>query len=314
MNPTPRGRTIGRPASLTVVAAVYLAAAAVAIVVADALADEPLLAINLALVAATGVVYAASLALRNGSCFDPYWSVAPPLVAVYWLTEAAPGANGARQVVVTTLVLLWGIRLTANWVRSWPGLDHEDWRYTQMYRDAPMPTWVVSLLGVHFFPTVQIALGCLALRYALATGTDGFGVLDVVAGVVTVGAIGIEAVADEQRRSFARTARSGEWCQQGLWARSRHPNYFGEVAFWCGLFVFALAGDLDAWWTAVGPVAMIVMMLAASVPMMDRRNAERRPGYPEGTGSLPALVPRGRPAPTVQQQQQPSSAPTEEPR
>ena len=298
-SPAPRGRAIGRRASLVVVAAVYLAAIAVATVVVDTVGDDPLLAVNLALFAGTGVVFAASLALRNGSCFDPYWSVAPPLVAVYWLTEAAPGANGTRQILVTSLVFLWAIRLTANWARSWPGLDHEDWRYTQMYRDVPAPTWAVSLLGVHFFPTIQIALGCLALRFALATGTDGFGVLDVVAGVVTVGAIGIEAIADEQRRAFARTAGPGEWCQQGLWARSRHPNYFGEVAFWCGLFGFALAADLGAWWTVVGPVAMIVMMLAASVPMMDRRNGERRPGYAESAGTLPALVPRGRAAPTL---------------
>ena len=294
-----RGRSIGRTGSLVVVACVYLAAIAVAIVVVDVFADEPLLAVNLALFAASGVVYAASCSLRNGSCFDAYWSVAPPLVAVYWLAEAAPGANGARQLLVTALVFLWGIRLTANWVRSWPGLDHEDWRYTQMYRDAPAPTWVVSLFGVHLFPTVQIALGCLALRFALATGTDGFGVLDIVAGIVTVAAIGIETIADEQRRSFARTAGPGEWCQRGLWARSRHPNYFGEVAFWCGLFAFGLAADLDAWWTVVGPFAMIAMMLGASVPMMDRRNAERRPGYAERAGSLPALVPRGRPPRTL---------------
>ncbi|MFO7591832.1 MAG: DUF1295 domain-containing protein [Acidimicrobiia bacterium] len=298
-NPAPRGRALGRTASLVVIAAIYLAATAVAVVVVDLLGDDPLLAITVALFAATGVVYLASLTLRNGSCFDAYWSVAPPLVAVYWLTEAAPGADGARQVLVTTLVFLWGIRLTLNWARSWPGLDHEDWRYTQMYRDAPLPTWAVSLLGVHFFPTVQIALGCLALRFALATGTDGFGVIDVVAGIVTIGAIAIETIADEQRRAFARTAGPGEWCRSGLWARSRHPNYFGEVAFWCGLYGFALAADLDAWWTIVGPVAMIAMMLAASVPMMDRRNAERRPGYAEATKGLPALVPRGRGAPSL---------------
>ncbi len=294
-----RGRAVGRIGSLMVVASVYLAAVAVAMVVADVLAENPLLAVNAALFAASGVIYAASLSLRNGSCFDAYWSVAPPLVAVYWLVDAAPGANGARQVLVTALVFLWGIRLTANWVRSWPGLDHEDWRYVQMYHDAPAPTWAVSLFGVHLFPTLQIALGCLALRFALATGTDGFGTLDVVAGIVTLAAIGIETIADEQRRSFARTAEPGEWCQRGLWARSRHPNYFGEVTFWCGLFGFALAGDLDGWWTVVGPLAMITMMLGASVPMMDKRNAERRPGYAAGAGTLPALVPRRRPTPTL---------------
>ena len=133
--------------------------------------------------------------------------------------------------------------------------------------------------------------------------------LDVIAAVLTLGAIGIETVADEQRRTFTRSAAPETWCDRGLWRRSRHPNYFGEVAFWCGLFGFALASDLGAWWTIVGPISIIVMMLAASVPMMDRRNADRRPGYAEATAGLPALVPRRRPTPSLRTTT-PTSKPT----
>ncbi|GAJ06174.1 unnamed protein product, partial [marine sediment metagenome] len=60
----------------------------------------------------------------------------------------------------------------------------------------------------------------------------------------------------------------------GLWAYSRHPNYLGEVMFWWGLFLFALAADLSHWWVFVGPLAMTVLFIFVSIPMMDKRNLE----------------------------------------
>jgi steroid 5-alpha reductase family enzyme len=125
---------------------------------------HPYAALFWADVAATLIVYAFSMRLDNGSVYDPYWSVAPPLIALYWISHAST-ASGTRQVLVTALVFAWGIRLTYNWARSWPGLHHEDWRYLDLYAKAPK--WLISLTGVHLFPTIQVFLGCLALVPAL---------------------------------------------------------------------------------------------------------------------------------------------------
>jgi steroid 5-alpha reductase family enzyme len=78
---------------------------------------------------------------------------------------------------------------------------------------------------------------------------------------------------------------------EGLWAYSRHPNYFGEVTFWWGLFFFALAADTDYWWTIIGPAAITVLFTFISIPMMDKRNLARRPGYEERIKNIPALIP-----------------------
>ncbi len=284
-----------RAGSLVLVAIAYLAALVVAVgALAVTSGAHPLVRLAVADVAATLVVFAFSMTLRNASVYDPYWSVVPPLIALYWVLHASADAVPVRQVLVTVLVFAWGVRLTYNWARGWPGLRHEDWRYLDLYERAPMPPWLVSLLGIHLFPTLQVFLGCLALVPALATGVNALGGLDVLALLVTAGAIAIETVADEQLRAFNRAKKPGEILRHGLWAYSRHPNYFGEMGFWWGLFLFAVAADAGWWWTIVGPLAMTGMFAFASIPMLDQRSLQRRPGYAEHMDQVSAVIPWSR--------------------
>jgi steroid 5-alpha reductase family enzyme len=252
---------------------------------------QPVRAAILADLLCTFVVFAFSIALNNGSTYDPYWSVAPPFILLYWVACEAPGVPGLRQVLVGVLVFAWAIRLTWNWARGWPGLHHEDWRYTMLYAEAPMPKWAISLLGIHLLPTVQVILGCLPLISAVMRGTNPVGLLDLVATVVTGGAVMLELIADEQLRAFNRTKQPGEIMNRGLWAYSRHPNYLGEIAFWCGLFLFGLAADRAYAWTIIGPLAMVALFLFASIPMLDRRSVERRPGYAEHMQRVSTIIP-----------------------
>ncbi len=284
-------RMPSRAASFGIVVLAYAVALAVAAAVAVVMGDErPLVTVLVADLAATLVIFVSSRLVNNSSMYDAYWSVAPPVIVVYFLAVAEPGADGLRQALVVILVWAWAIRLTANWARGWPGLDHEDWRYVDI-RTNGRPYWIQSLFGLHLFPTIQVYLGCLALYPAVSVGSDGFGVLDVLAVVVTGGAVLIELIADEQLRAFNRTKQPGDICRVGLWAWSRHPNYFGELSFWWGLWLFALAADPSWWWTIIGPLAMTAMFVFASIPMIDKRGVERRPGYEEHMRQTSTIVP-----------------------
>jgi steroid 5-alpha reductase family enzyme len=276
------------------VALAYLSAVAVAGAVGLAVGRRhPILVVAVADLAATLAVFAWSTAVANSSVYDAYWSVAPPLIGAYWLAAAGVSdASAVRQVVVLGLVGLWAVRLTANWARGWGGLGHEDWRYVDLRAQATVPYWLVSLSGIHLFPTVQVFLACLPLYPALAVGTNGLGPLDVVAVIVTTGAIALETVADEQLRRFVARRQPGSIMDEGLWGRSRHPNYLGEITFWWGLWLFGLAADPSWWWTVVGPLAITAMFVFATVPLLERRSLERRPGYAEHQRKVPALVPR----------------------
>jgi steroid 5-alpha reductase family enzyme len=243
--------------------------------------------------AATLVVFGFSFALDNSSLYDPYWSVAPPAIGLYWaLAPVAAGVSRARQLVALLLAGLWAARLTWNFLRGWQGLGHEDWRYVDFRATSGRAYWLVSLLGIHLFPTVMVFVGCLSLFPGLSAGTRPLGLLDVVAIGVTAAAIGIEATADEQLRRFRRAAAgSARTLASGLWAWSRHPNYFGETLFWWGLFLFGLAADPAWWWTIAGPLAITLMFVFVSVPMLDRRMLARRPDYAARMREVSALVP-----------------------
>jgi steroid 5-alpha reductase family enzyme len=285
-------REFTRRASLGLVLAAYVSAMAVAVVAAFVVGTgRPLLTVAVADLAATLVIFVWSRSLNNSSMYDAYWSVVPPVVALFLLWVAQPGAVEVRQLVVVALVWFWAIRLTVNWARGWPGLRHEDWRYVDM-RSGSAPYWVASLFGLHLMPTVVVYLAMLPLYPALVSGTRAFGWLDVVAVVVTGGAVVLEWVADEQMRAFGRTKSPGDVCRRGVWAWSRHPNYLGEMGFWWGLWLFAMAAQPSWWWTVVGPVVMTVMFLGASLPLMERRSLERRPGYAAYAAETPLVIPR----------------------
>ncbi len=255
--------------------------------------QHPIIIAAAADLVATVVVFAFSVMVNNSSIYDPYWSVAPIPIVIYWgLAAQNPEVDVLRQGIVAFLVIAWGYRLTGNWYRHWKGLGHEDWRYVDFRKSTGKAYWLVSFLGIHQFPTVMVFLGCLSLYPAMAAGTSPFGHLDILAILVTGGAILIEATADRQLHMFTAEAGGQKLIMdRGLWRYSRHPNYFGEVAFWWGLFLFGLASGTFYWWTVIGPAAITLMFIFVSIPMMEKRMVERRPGYVERQKRVSALVP-----------------------
>jgi steroid 5-alpha reductase family enzyme len=279
---------------LVLVTAVYVVAILASVIAFRSLDHlHPLVAVLLVDLGATLAIYATSVAVRNNSIYDPYWSVAPPLIA--WAYAASgTGVPDARVAITIVAVSVWAVRLTTNWARGWPGMHHEDWRYPMLRERSGMPAWVSDLGAVHLLPTMHVWLGSLGLYAALTLGTNEVGPLDVVGALVIVAAAIVQFVADEQLRSHRRTGTS-EPCRRGLWALSRHPNYFGEASMWWGVWLLGVAGNPSSWWwTLIGPVSMTALLRGISVPMMDDRSVARRPGYEQLMRELPAMLPIGR--------------------
>ncbi|CAN5619359.1 DUF1295 domain-containing protein [soil metagenome] len=281
---------LGKGGSLALVAVAYVTATLVAWWAAELIgADRPVWALAGGYLASALVIFVWSIAVDNGSMFDAWWSVLPPLAAV-WLAATAPvGVPQLRIVLVMIVVWAWSIRLTLNWARDWPGLSHEDWRYLELYEKCPK---LLMMRGaVHLGPASIVLLGSLSLVPAVNQGTNAVGVLDWLALVVGLVAVGLELVADEQMRRFARTKAAGAIMDHGLWRYSRHPNYFGEILFWWSLWLFGLSADAGWWWTIIGPIAMVAMFVGASIPLLDERSRERRPAFAAYADRTSALVP-----------------------
>lgn len=241
----------------------------------------------------TLVIFVFSRVHHNSSFYDAYWSVIPPLLLIYWWVEGAAGIDSVRAWLIFAVVLLWAVRLTANWANSFPGLHHEDWRYAQLRGNAGKWEFPTDLVAIHLIPTGQVFLGMLPVYLALTHTGDDLLWLTVIATVLGLGAIVLEFVADRQMLRFLRTRTSGQVMAEGLWSWSRHPNYFGEFGFWFALALFGVAASpADAWLAFVGAVAMLAMFLGASIPMMETRSLDRRPEYRAITGRVSRFVPR----------------------
>lgn len=274
----------------------YLIAGVVAIVTGYLLREHhPLVVVGAADVAATVVVFGFSVLFGNSSVYDPYWSVVPPLIAIYLVVPmGATGSLTVLQAAIVLLVFAWGARLTYNWLKRWRGMKDEDWRYVDFRNRYVAAYWPISFFGIHLIPTVFVFLGCLPLYPALVTGSihRTIGVLDMVAIFVTGMAIWYEATADRQLRHFLTTRTDKtKLLKTGLWAYSRHPNYFGEVLFWWGIYLFGLAADATYYWTIIGPVSITVLFFSISVPMITKRMTQTKPGYEKEVKSRSGIVP-----------------------
>ena len=272
-----------RSLSIAIIAAVYAVAAWAGFLVfgwASAAMAE-LWALLLADVVATVVTWFFGLVFRNVSVYDPYWSVAPPVMFTAWAVYK--GCFTLPVVLLLIAVWYWGIRLTGNWAYTFKGLDHEDWRYTR-YREtqSPLVFHLINFFGLNMMPTLLV-FACMLPGFGLfdasGAGAASANWLTWLGFIVCLSSATIQLVADTQIHRF-RNAHPGQYCNVGLWKHGRHPNYFGEVQMWWGVWLmYASLRGID--WLILAPVAMTALFLFISIPMMECRQLERKPGYAE---------------------------------
>jgi len=185
--------------------------------------------------------------------------------------------------------MFWALRLTANWMRDWVGLEHEDFRYINL-KKKPF-AFLIDLFGIHIYPTLQVNLSLFPIYFALSVSTNEANILLYLASLFTILAVGLELIADEQMRKFRRNeANKNKTMKQGLWAYSRHPNYLGEILFWWGLYFMTISIDMSYWYLFICPLVMNLMFSLITCQMMDNRSLERRPDYSEYMNSTRQLI------------------------
>ena len=268
--------------SLFITAVVYVIALVVAVVGSyQFLGLHQWLLVLIGHLFATVVVFIASQLYKNSSLYDPFWSVAPIPIAIYvafW--PESSDVNIEKVILILIPFMFWALRLTANWMRDWVGLEHEDFRYIDL-KKKPFAL-LIDLFGIHIYPTLQVNLSLFPIYIALSVTTNEANILLYLASLFTILAVGIELIADEQMRKFRRNeVNKNKTMQEGLWAYSRHPNYLGEILFWWGLYLMTISLDSSYWYLFICPLIMNLMFSLITCKMMDNRSLERRPDYAE---------------------------------
>ncbi|MBO4423583.1 MAG: DUF1295 domain-containing protein [Clostridia bacterium] len=252
------------------------------------LIDDMLAASAAFTAAATVAVFAASCVLSDVSVYDPYWSVAPPvIIAADMIKYRIFNANAA---VLLLILLVWSVRLTANWVYTYKGVGHEDWRYATYREKYPLPLFLfISFTGLHFVPTIVVYAGLISAM--LAIRTDAFSPFSLIGAAVMIGAVVLESISDNAIHRFLREHKEEKrTCDVSVWRYSRHPNYLGEMSFWCGLYLYYLALCPAQWYKGTGFLLIILLFLFVSIPMMEKHNMQRRKDYAEYRAKTSVLL------------------------
>ncbi len=237
------------------------------------------------------VLWLVSIALRDVSIVDIYWG--PGFLLIACLAAAGAGTWTPRTFLIVALVAVWALRLAVHLFRRWRRLGVEDRRYAAMRRKAGARFVARSLFSVFALQGAIMWVVSVPLQLALRDPSAPLGWCAWFGtAVFTFGWI-CESVADVQLTAFRRaSAHAGLVLDTGLWACSRHPNYFGEVVLWWGLFLVTVDGT-GAWWTSFSPaiVTLLLLLRVSGIPMLERGMNKRRPGYAAYTARTSAFIP-----------------------
>jgi steroid 5-alpha reductase family enzyme len=230
-----------------------------------------------------------SIRLRDVSIVDIYWGLGFVwLSALLLVMHPAPGA---REVLITSAVALWGLRLGLYlYVRNHGA--GEDRRYQAIRRKHSPGFWWKSLFIVFLLQGLLISVVSLPVQRALIGPTQSLSAVHLVgSSIFLVGWI-FEALADVQLARFKRDPQNRDRVlSRGLWRISRHPNYFGDFLVWWGIFLMCWS-NLEALWLAVGPAVMTLLLLKVSgVSLLEKDISQRRPEYADYILRTPAFFP-----------------------
>ncbi|MGD8606774.1 MAG: DUF1295 domain-containing protein [Myxococcales bacterium] len=211
-------------------------------------------------------------------------------VTVTAFAMAVSRSGNLRSLVLGLLVFVWASRLGIflfRRIRAKGG----DSRFQGIKRSAARFVVAWTLQGLWVFLTLSAALTAITTRTA-----PSFGARDAVGVIIWLLGFSVEVIADRQKSRF-RAKNPGRFVHEGLWAWSRHPNYFGEIVLWIGIFVIA-SSTLQRWqWvTVISPLFVIVLLTRLSgIPILEKQAEERwgdLESYRRYKQSTPALVPR----------------------
>jgi steroid 5-alpha reductase family enzyme len=203
----------------------------------------------------------------------------------------SPGVD-LRSILLFVLVIVWAVRLGSflfTRIKKAGKDDRFDELKPSFFRF--LNVWTIQGLWVTF----TMAAALVAITSDVRKGIDGWAVIGLL---VWLFGFTFEVVADAQKRRFsANPENKGKFIHSGLWSRSRHPNYFGEIVLWVGVAIIAIP-VLHGWlWVAlISPVFVTLLLTRVSgIPLLEKKADKKCGGQEEYEAykkRTPVLIPR----------------------
>ena len=271
--------------SILLIASIYIMAAALGLGVYMLMPFAFWAKLLIADIACTVFVFIFSMIFRNASVYDPYWSVQPIVIVVFF---ACGHMITLPSLLLLISIIYWGIRLTGNWAYTFGGLKHQDWRYTKFENESGKIYPLINLSGIHLMPTLIVYLCTLPAVFVIRNELSA-NAGSVIGMAVCIGAATLQLFSDVQMQKYRKSGENG-LIRTGLWKYARHPNYLGEILMWWGVGIQAVSVMPDHWYLLAGALANTIMFFAVSIPLADKRQSQK-PGYAEYKAATRSLLP-----------------------
>ncbi len=218
--------------------------------------------------------FSVSLIERRNDVADVAWGLGFVLMA--WASFFLSSGSGTRGIVVGALVSIWGLRLAWHIHRRNKG-KAEDYRYLAWRKEWGRWFYVRSYFQVYLLQGLFLFLIVSPVLLVNKNAGADIGLLDLLGVAVWLFGFYFEAVGDAQLARFIKNPENrGRLMQSGLWAYTRHPNYFGEVTQWWGIWLIALSVP-GGWLGIVGPMTITFLILKVSgIPMLEKKMEENQ--------------------------------------
>lgn len=234
-------------------------------------------------------VYVLAQLLDNNAIVDIAWG--PGFIAVAAsLFARAPGLFPAKALVLAS-VLIWGLRLGTHIFFRNLGKP-EDFRYAAMRRRWGRAVRIRAFFSVFMLQGVLMLVVSLPVTVVFSGPARPLAVLDIAGALVFAAGFAFEVVGDRQLAAHVRDpGNKGRLMTRGLWATTRHPNYFGEALLWWGIGLIAVS-SAGGGLALLGPLAITLLLVFVSgVPLLEKKYAGR-PDWEEYKARTPMFVPR----------------------
>ena len=271
--------------SILLIASIYIMAAALGLGVYMLMPFAFWAKLLIADIACTVFVFIFSMIFKNASVYDPYWSVQPIVIVVFF---ACGHMITLPSLLLLISIIYWGIRLTGNWAYTFGGLKHQDWRYTKFENESGKIYPLINLAGIHLMPTLIVYLCTLPAVFVIRNELSA-NAGSVIGMAVCIGAATLQLFSDVQMQRYRKSGEHG-LIRTGLWKYARHPNYLGEILMWWGVVIQAVSVMPDHWYLLAGALANTIMFFTVSIPLADKRQSQK-PGYAEYKAATRSLLP-----------------------
>ena len=250
--------------------------------------DHIIINLLIADVAATIYVFIASIVFRTASVYDPYWSV--QTIIIYLLLQFKYGFNLGNSLVLAFLAF-WAIRLTVNFIKTFNDISYVDWRYKMLEQKSKKLYPLISLFGIHLFPTLIVFAASIPL-FSYVIYQIEFSYLNLIGLAIMLLGTLLELISDIDMHKFKANRKDrSEIINVGLWKYSRHPNYLGEILFWFGAALTLIIPHFEYWYLATGAILNYLMFLFISIPMAENNMKKYKPGFDEYKKRVRMLLP-----------------------